>query len=241
MSSKKAPLLHHLIDLRKRMVYAIAFTALTSFISYLNSTHMSAFFTQPFHQMLPSDASLNIQTIYEGFFVKLKLSVVMGVILGLPFSLFQCCRFLFPGLTKNEKKWVIIIISFSSLLSIFSTYMGYAIVFPYIIQFLTTAQFIPNDVNVLLNYKQNINYIISFLFAGIIIFQTPIILELLLAKSIITRQFLLKNARWFIVGIVISAAIITPPDIISQLSLAIPLIICYFLCILVAKVMGWGK
>ena len=76
--------------------------------------------------------------------------------------------------------------------------------------------------------------------AGVIIFQTPIILEFLLAKGIVTRKFLLKNARWFIVGIVTMSAMITPPDIISQLSLSLPLILCYYLCILVAKIMKWG-
>ena len=81
----------------------------------------------------------------------------------------------------------------------------------------------------------------SFLFAGIIIFQSPILLAFLLAKNIITRQFLLSNARWFIISIIILAAMITPPDIISQLSIAIPLIGCYYLCILIAKIMGWGK
>ena len=233
-------LLNHLEELRKRLLYALAFTLITCIIAYSNYPLITNFFTYPFQSMLPADATINIQSIYEGFLVKLKLSIICGIIFGLPFTIFQLCWFLFPGLTRNEKKWAIIIITSSSCLSIFSTIMGYAIVFPYIVKFLTTTQFIPNDINVLLNYNQNISYIISFLIAGIIIFQTPIILEFLLAKGIITRKFLLKNARWFIVGIITISAMITPPDIISQLSLSIPLIICYYLCILVAKIMKWG-
>ena len=234
-------LLDHLNELRKRMLYAAGFTLITCIIAYSNYGLITDFFTHPFQSMLPADATINIQSIYEGFLVKLKLSIICGIILGLPFSIFQLCWFLFPGLNKTEKKWAIIIITSSTCLSIFSTIMGYSIVFPYIIKFLTTAEFIPSDINVLLNYNQNISYIISFLLAGVIIFQTPIILEFLLAKGIVTRKFLLKNARWFIVGIVTMSAMITPPDIISQLSLSLPLILCYYLCILVAKIMKWGS
>ena len=234
-------ILDHLNALRKRILFACLGTIICTVIAYINYDSVTTFFSHPFHSMLPNDATLNVQTIYEGFLVKLKLSIIIGIILGLPFTLFQLCWFLFPGLTNNERFWTIFIIAISSTLSIGSTYMSYTIVFPYIIKFLTTSEFIPSNINILLNYKQNINYIMSFLFAGIIIFQTPILLAFLLAKNIITRQFLLSNARWFIISIIILAAMITPPDIISQLSIAIPLIGCYYFCILIAKIMGWGK
>ena len=234
-------LLNHLEVLKKRIIYAAIGTLICIIIAYVNYEMITTFFSFPFNKMLPGDASLNVQTIYEGFLIKLKLSCIVGIILGLPFTIFQLCWFLFPGLTGNERFWVILIIVSSSCLSIVSTYFSYTIIFPYIIKFLTTSEFIPQNINILLNYKQNMNYIVSFLFAGIVIFQTPIILEFLLAKNIITRQFLLKNSRWFMIGIIILSAMITPPDIISQLSLALPLIIFYFGCILIAKIMGWGK
>ena len=240
MESEKAPLLDHLNELRKRLTYSLIATLLTTVICFNYYEPIAQFFIYPFQSMLPQGSSLNVNSIYEGFLIKLKLSFIAGTILALPFSLFQLCWFLFPGLKSNEKKWTLIILVCSSLFSIVSCYMGYAIIFPYIIEFLTTSQFIPTNINILLNLNQNISYIISFLFAGILIFQTPIILEFMLAKNIVSRSFLLKNARWFIVGIVITSAMITPPDIISQLSLSIPLIICYFGCILFAKIMRWG-
>ncbi len=238
---EKMSLVNHLEVLRKRLIFSFIGIIAGSIVAYYNYNLITTFFSIPFETMLPKDASLNVQTIYEGFFIKLKLSIIVGIILSLPFSCFQLCWFIFPGLTKKEKIWAIIIISSSSILSIASTYMSYTIVFPYIIKFLTTSQFIPENINILLNFKQNMNYIVSFLFAGILIFQTPILLEFLLAKNLITRRYLLKNSRWFIVGIIIISAMITPPDIISQLSLALPLIICFFLCIFVAKCLGWGK
>ena len=238
---EKMSLVNHLEVLRKRIIISVLGIILGSIISYINYPMITNFLSSPFQNMLPLDASLNVQTIYEGFFIKLKLSIIVGIIISLPFSCFQICWFIFPGLTKRERVWATIIILSSSMLSIASTYMGYNIVFPYIIKFLTTSQFIPENINILLNFKQNMNYIISFLFAGILIFQTPILLEFLLAKNLVSRRYLLKNSRWFIVGIIIISAMITPPDIISQLSLALPLIICFYLCILIAKCLGWGK
>ena len=154
--------------------------------------------------------------------------------------MFQTCRFVLPGLKKNEKKWLFIIIFFSSFLSIGSTYLGYAIVFPYIVSYLLTTSFIPETIQILLNYQENVSYIISFLAGSIIIFQSPIILTVLLAKNILKRHDLIKNARWFIIGIIIISAIATPPDIFSQLSLSVPLMLCFFGCIIFAKFMGWG-
>jgi len=240
MSTTSAPLLTHLTELRKRIIYSAICIALTTAIAFHFYEPIATLFMAPFNTMLPNDASMNVHNIYEGFFVKFKLSFIAGAIMALPYVLFQICRFIFPGLTKTEKKWASIALVASSVLSIFSTYMGYVIVFPTVIKFLTSNAFIPNNIQILLNFNQNLSYIITFLFGGIIMFQTPIILTVCLAKNIVSRQFLLTNARWFIVSIVIISAIVTPPDIISQLSLALPLILCYYLCILMAKLLRWG-
>lgn len=234
------PLTHHLDELRKRIIISIIAVLIMSIISFLFYTPISTLFIAPFKPSLTNGASMNINSIYEGFFVKLKLSFIGGVVGSLPLIIYQLCRFIIPGLKAGEKKWLLITIIASSILSIASTYLGYAIVFPYIVTFLLNNEFIPENINILLNYQQNLNYIISFLLGGIVIFQSPIILTMCLAKNIITRRFLWENARWFIIGIITTSAIVTPPDIFSQLSISVPLIVCYFFCIGFAKIMKWG-
>lgn len=234
------PLTAHLNELRKRLIICVAFITFSTVICYFNYSPIANFFITPFKSVSIFGGSINVNTIYEGFFVKLKLSFISGVLFSIPILLYQFCRFILPGLKSNEKKWLFIILIISSCLSMTSTYMGYTIVFPYIVSFLLTNEFIPSNINVLLNYQQNLSYIISFLIGSLLIFQSPIILSILLAKNMITRKFLWKNSRWFILGIVIVSAMITPPDIISQLTLSIPLILCYFSCILIAKFMKWG-
>lgn len=241
MSESEMPLSAHLVELRKRIIFCFICIFFLTFACYLNYEPIANFFITPFNSIKSSGGSINVNTIYEGFFVKLKLAFITGIVFSSPVILFQICRFVIPGLNKKERKWLFIILFFSSFLSIGSTYLGYAIVFPYIISFLLNNEFIPSNINILLNYQQNIGYIISFLLAGIIIFQSPILLTILLAKNLVSRHFLWQNSRWFILGIVIISAMITPPDIISQLSLSGPLIACYFACILLAKLMKWGK
>ena len=195
----------------------------------------------PFSDILTTGATINVSTIYEGFFVKIKVAILGGVVGSLPIIVYQLCRYIIPGLKAAEKKWLFVIIVTSSLLAITSTYVGYGVVLPYVVTFLLNEQFIPDNINILLNYRQNLNYIMSFLIGSIIVFQSPIVLAVCLANNIITRRFLLQNARWFIIGILITSAMVTPPDIFSQLSLSLPLIIFYFCCILMAKLFGWGN
>ena len=234
------PLLSHLEELRKRLVSCVVCIAIFTIVAYYGYPLVSAVVLAPFSTSMANGAAMNVNSIYEGFFVKLKLSALSGLIFSLPFIVFQLCRFILPGLKPKEKRWVIGILCFSSVFSIVSTYLGYAIVFPYIVSSLLQSSFIPDSIQVLLNYKDNISTMIAFLVGGIIVFQSPIVLTVLLAKNWVTRRYLLKNARWFIVGIVVGSAVATPPDIFSQLSLALPLVGCYFGCIALAKLMNWG-
>jgi sec-independent protein translocase protein TatC len=231
----------HISELRKRLTWSLLTIGILSVASFVYYTPISTFFLAPFNASLNHGASINVNSIYEGFFVKIKLSMVSGFILSLPMIVFQLCRFILPGLNRTEKKWVMVVIVCSSILSIASTYLGYAIVFPTVMSYLLTSQFVPENINILLNYHENLRYIISFLTASILIFQSPIVLCFLLAKNCITRQQLLRNARWFIIGILVASAVITPPDIFSQLSLSIPLIGAFFCCLLIAKLMHWGN
>ena len=158
---------NHLEELRKRVIWSVVSILLCSVFAFAYYTPISAIFLSPFEIGLNGGGTINVNSIYEGFFVKLKLSILGGIVLSLPIVLFQFCRFILPGLKKNEKKWLFVIILFSSILSISSTYLGYAVVFPYVVSFLLTASFIPENIQILLNYQDNLSYILSFLFGAL--------------------------------------------------------------------------
>ena len=135
---------------------------------------------------------------------------------------------------------MIIILTISFLLTTFSIYYSYFNIIPLALPFLVSKNFIPQNVHLWLEYK-NIFYILKFLIVSIAIFQLPIILELLFYLNLVSRKLLLKKSRIVIILIFILSAIITPPDMISQIFIAVPLILMFFLTILVAKIFNWGK
>jgi len=179
--------------------------------------------------------------LFEGFLTKLKVSVLAGTIISFPVHLYNIIRFVFPGLKAKEKKMIAIALMASFVLSAFSFYYSYFRIIPLSVKFLTGDQFIPLQVGMILNYQRNIFYILQFIFVTLVVFQTPIILEMLLVMNVVNRKILLKTSRQVIVVIFVLSALLTPPDFISQVSLAAPLIVLYFLTILIARIFRFGE
>ncbi len=123
----------------------------------------------------------------------------------------------------------------------FNAYCGYFRVIPISIAFLTNSGFIPQNVGMLLNFGKNIFYIFRFLLITLILFQIPVILEVLMAMNILRRQALLKANRFVIVGIFLLSALLTPSNFISQVSRALPMIVLFFLTILIGKIFRFGE
>ena len=112
---------------------------------------------------------------------------------------------------------------------------------PLAIGFLTNPYFVPKGVGYLLNYQTNIFYVFSFILWSVIALQLPLVMELLLMMGILKRKAVFKASRYVIVAIFVLAAIITPPDFISQLGVAVPLTVLYFLALLIAKIFKFGE
>ena len=240
MTSTDMPFFDHMIELRRRIIICMASVVVCACGAYFFYDDMVWLVLNPLQPIQQLGGMVTVNSIYEGFFVKLKLSVMGGAVLSLPMMVFQVCRFILPALKPTEKKWVFLGLVGSSMLAMGSTYLAYVVVLPYVLLFLLDAQFIPSSIQVLLNYQQNVGYVVSFVVGSLFIFQSPIVLCVLLANNMVTRAFLLKNSRWFIVGIILASAVVTPPDVISQLAISLPLIGCYFGCIGLAKIAGWG-
>ena len=146
-----------------------------------------------------------------------------------------------PPAPAREKKVILIAVSVSFCLIVFSFYYGYFNVIPISIGFLSSSGFIPEDVGLLLNYGKNIFVIFQFLMITVILFQLPIILEILMIMNVLSRKTLLKASRFIVIGIFVLSAIVTPPDFVSQISIALPLIGLFFLTILIARIFNFGK
>ena len=120
-------------------------------------------------------------------------------------------------------------------------YYGYYYMVPISVRFLTGAGFVPDKVGILLNYGKNIFYVFQLLMLTMIVMQLPVVVEVLMILNVIKRRSLLKSSRYIIFAIFIIAAVFTPPDFISQLCVAIPLIALFFLTLLIARICHFGE
>lgn len=235
-------LLEHLQELRRRIIVSAAAVLLASVACYLLFEPIFGLLYRPFAPLEKAPgATLFINSIFEGFLVKVKLAATAGVILSFPVHLYNLVRFVFPGLLAAERRVVGWSLLASFLLVLASLYYGYFYIIPISIRFLTSAGFLPAPVGILLNYGKNIFYVLQFLLLTLLLFQVPIVVEILLVLNVLRRKSLLRASRTIIFAIFVVAAVFTPPDFISQLAVAVPLIGLFFLTILVAWIFRFGE
>ena len=234
--------MNHLLELRKRVFLSVIGTIICSIPAFILYDFFVNLFSQPFASLPQNGLSqqLFVNSILEGFFIKFKFAFIFGLLFSLPLHLFHMIRFIFPGLKRREKLFISVSLIVSLLLSAISLYFGYFWILPISVQFLTSTQFIPENIGILLNFHHNIFYVLQVLFYGFVAFQLPILLEVLLFLNILNRKQILRSSRYIIVGIFVLSAIVTPPDVITQLSLSLPLIGLFFLTLVIAKIFGWG-
>lgn len=238
----EAPVIEHLRELRARIIISAAAILLGSVAGFLLYDAILAFFSAPFRgldQVL--DNTFYIHSIFEGFTVKIRLSVVAGVTFSFPVHLYNIVRFVFPGLTTRERRIVTATICSGAVLAVLAFYYGYVHMIPISVRFLTGIGFIPPDVGLLLGYGRNVFYVLQILLLLLLLVQVPVLLEILMVLNVVKRKTLLRAWRYVLMAIFPLAALFTPPDFVSQLTVAIPLIALFFLTILIARIFHFGE
>lgn len=205
---------------------------------------VAGYFAFPYAvELLTALAGENLYTfeIATGFLVRIKIALAIGVFLSLPVIIFELVLFIIPALKRKEK-----IVMLAMLVAFFVLFLGgmafaFQSVIPISIQFLTSEEFFPEKVERMISIDDFSSFFMSFLTGFGICFQFPVVMLLLLKFQIVPFRFFTKNLRYFIVIILLVAAILTPPDIVSQIMLAVPLIVLYAVSLLAAKIFGLGK
>jgi sec-independent protein translocase protein TatC len=239
------PLIHHLVELRKRIIFSFFALLIASIASYVFYDKLLFFLLNPFREiptLSESKEILFVNSLFEGFIVRIKIAVLSGLIISFPIHVYNIVRFLLPGLILKEKRILLYSLVSSFALIIFGFYYGYYKVIPISISFLSSSGFIPKNVGLLLNYGRNIFFIFQFLLITVAMFQIPIVLEALMILNLLSRKALFKASRFVIVGIFVLAAVLTPdPSFITQLSIAVPLTMLFFITLLIAKIFNFGN
>jgi sec-independent protein translocase protein TatC len=236
------PLLDHIRELRSLILLSLTGFLACFIAAFIMSDSIIQVFTRQFESVKSAVASsLVVTTIIEGFASQVKVAVYAGMILSSPLHAFNLLRFIFPMMSRRQRRTILLFLVASLVLIVLGSYISYFKIVPLAIAFLTNPYFVPKGVGYLLNYQSNIFYVFSFILWSCLAFQLPLIMELLLMMNVLKRKTVFRASRFVIVGIFVFAAIITPPDFISQLGVALPMILLYFLALLIAKIFKFGE
>jgi sec-independent protein translocase protein TatC len=232
----------HLSELRSRLVKSFIFLLLLFILSYIFSTEIYRFLVQPYADAVSAEnlqRRLIFTALHEAFLTYLKVAFFAALFISSPFFLIQLWKFIAPGLYKNEKQALLPYLVATPILFVLGGFIVYYLIMPLAIKFFlgfeTVAE--PGIIAIQLEAKVNeyLSLIMRLIFAFGISFQLPVILSLLAKIGIIDSKYLRERRKYFVVIIFAMAAILTPPDPITQIGLALPLLLLYELSIFTVK------
>ena len=241
LDDRQLPLLDHLIELRNRLMYATAAILVGFMICYLFKEHIYAFLVEPLANVYHGQTGRRMiyTGLTEAFFTYVKVSFWAGTFLAFPFVATQLWLFIAPGLYRNEKQAFLPFLVATPILFFIGAAMAYYVVFPlawrFFVSFETPGGPGTLPIELEARVSEYLSLVIKMLFAFGLAFELPVALTLMGRVGLISSDQLSKNRRFAIVGVFAAAAVITPPDIISQVTLAIPILVLYEISIIAVR------
>lgn len=219
------PLLTHLLELRNRLLKALiaVIVVFLGLVWFANDIY--EFLSAPLVERLPAGATMIATDVASPFFTPIKLTLVASVFVAVPMILYQVWAFVAPGLYKHEKKLVMPLLFSSSLLFYAGVSFAYFIVFPLVFGFFTTIA--PEGVQVATDISSYLDFVLALFMAFGIAFEVPVAIILLCWTGATTPETLREKRPYIVVGAFVVGMMLTPPDIISQTLLAVPMCILF--------------
>ncbi|MCP1468563.1 sec-independent protein translocase protein TatC [Sphingobium sp. OAS761] len=235
LDDTKAPLLDHLIELRGRLLKCVYALFVTGAVCFYFSDHIFAFLVQPLKAAFGDGGGRLVYTkLYEAFFVQVKVALFGAFFLSFPIIANQLWAFVAPGLYAKEKKALLPFLVMTPVLFLLGASLAYFVVMPTAFHFFLEFQGDAGGlaVEALPSTDAYLTLVMQFILAFGISFLMPVLLMLLNRAGFVTRAQLIGMRRYMIVAAFILAAVLTPPDVVSQLMLAVPLLLLYEITIL---------
>ncbi len=238
--TSEMPLMAHLRELRRRVVISVAVILVAFLFTYSYAAELYALLTKPLIPVLPEgDQQMAFTGVVEPFFTYLKAAIVAALIISSPVLLYQMWAFIAPGLHKEERVWFLPVIFVSVLLFLGGVYFAYEVVLPMGLAYL--IGYAGPSLQPVIVIGEYFTLAIKFLLSFGIVFQIPLVILVLSRLGVVDAGMLIRGWRVALLASVIAGALLTPPDIVSQLLLGGPIMGLYASGIIRAAIFGKGK
>ena len=223
----------HLLELRSRLIRVIICLGVLFLAGIPFASEIYGFVASPLLSILPEGSSMIATQVTSPFMAPIKLVLFAALLVTMPYLFYEVWMFMSPGLYKNEKSFVMPLMATTVILFTTGIAFAYFIVCPIIFKFFIASA--PNSIQVMTDISQYLNFIIKLVFAFGVAFEIPIATFLLIKSSIVKKESLIKSRPYLIILFFVIGMLLTPPDIFSQLFLALPMWILFELGLLLSS------
>lgn len=238
-TENELPLIGHLLELRTRFIrILLGIIVVFAPLAYFGK-EIYALLAHPLLALLPAGATMIATEVASPFFAPMKLAGILAAAVSMPWTLYQVWAFVAPGLYKSERRLVLPLMASSTVLFYGGVAFAYFLVLPTVFKFMVGIA--PEGVSVMTDISKYLDFVLGMFLAFGFAFETPVALVLLVKTGFVTPAQLTKNREYVFVGAFVIGAIFTPPDILSQFMLAVPVYLLYEIGIVAARVMVPGS
>lgn len=236
MSDTQESLISHLVELRDRLLRSILAVLLVFLCLFPWAKDLYSLLARPLLLALPQGGQMIATDVVGVFLVPMKVALLVAFVVALPYVLYQAWAFVAPGLYAHEKRLVLPLVSASFLLFVVGMAFAYFVVFPVIFKFM--ASIAPEGVAWMTDIEKYLSFALTTFVAFGVTFEVPVVVIVLVRMGVVSIAKLREIRPYVIVGAFVVGAVFTPPDVLSQLLLAVPLCVLYEIGIIVAVFMG---
>jgi len=232
----KVPFTAHLEELRQRLIVCFVAIGIGFVLAYGFKEKLFQILTRPLISVMQAGDNMIFTGLPEAFFTYLKVAFLAGIMLAAPVIIYQFWMFVAPGLYHKEKRLLVPIVLLSSIFFIGGALFGYFIVFPFGFKFF--LGFATDSIRPLPSMKEYLAFAAKLLLAFGLVFELPLIITFLAKLGLVSVDFLKKNRKYALLLFFVFAAILTPPDVVTQIMMALPLMVLYEISIIGARIFG---